>query len=220
MKKIKISLTINILITILTITASIIMFTGFKFMHGYDIILESTKIGMFRFFTVDSNIFMGIIALIFSIQEIKLLKGQIKEIPTKYYILKLMSTTAVSLTCFTVFTYLGPIAKHGLPSLLMNSNLFFHLVIPVLSIITFIFFEKTNKLSFKHTLYGILPTFLYGIYYLINVLTHIEKGNVSTKYDWYYFVQNGIWTAFIVIPIIFTVTYLISCILWKINKEK
>ena len=52
---IKISLAINICIFIFTILASIIMFTGFKFMHGTDIVLESTKLGMFRFFTVDSN---------------------------------------------------------------------------------------------------------------------------------------------------------------------
>ena len=36
-----ISLAINICIFIFTILASIIMFTGFKFMHGTDIVLES-----------------------------------------------------------------------------------------------------------------------------------------------------------------------------------
>ena len=85
MKKEKISLCFNIIITILTIVATFIMFTGIKFMHGNEIVLETTKLGMFKFFTVDSNIFMGIVALIFSIYEIKLIKGKLNEIPTILY---------------------------------------------------------------------------------------------------------------------------------------
>ena len=217
-KNIKISLTINIIITILTIIASIIMFTGFRFMSGNDVVLESTKIGMFKFFTVDSNIFMGIAALIFSILEIKLLKGNIDKIPKSAYIMKYMATSSVTLTCFIVFVYLGPITSGGVLVLLKNSNLFFHLIIPVLSIINYIFFEKTN-LSFKTTIYGIIPTILYGIFYLINILIHMENGSVSTKYDWYWFVQNGVWTSFIVMPIILLISYIISIILWKCNKK-
>ena len=86
-KRIYMSLFINIIIFLLVVIASIIMFTGFRFMFGHEIALESTKLGMFRFFTVDSNIFMGIIAFVFSINEILFLKGKIKKIKLKYYIL-------------------------------------------------------------------------------------------------------------------------------------
>ena len=218
-RSIKISLIINIIVFFFTITASIIMFTGFKFMNGYDPVLESTRIGMLRFFTVESNIFMGIVALIFAIKEINLLKGKIAEIPVKIYILKLMATTAVGLTFLVVFTYLGPISKGGIPSMLMNSNLFFHLIIPVLSIINFTTLERTDKLKLKYVIYGLIPTFLYGIYYLSNVFVHMEEGTVSTIYDWYWFVQNGVWTAIIVAPMILTISYIISLILWKLNKK-
>ena len=95
----------------MVVVASIIMFTRFKFMNGYEIILESTKVGMLRFFTVESNLFIGIVSLVFSLSEIKLLKGNIKEIPKINYILKLMATSAVGLTFFVVFVYLGPISK-------------------------------------------------------------------------------------------------------------
>ena len=215
-KKNKVSLIINIIIFILTLIASIIMFTGFKFMHGVEPVLESTKLGMLRFFTVESNIFMGIVALLFAIKEIKKL-----ELTKIDYILKLMSTSAVALTFTVVFIYLGPISKGGIVSLLQNSNLFFHLIIPVLSIINFMFFEKTDKLkSFKNSFYGIVPAILYSIYYITNILIHMENGKVSTIYDWYWFVQNGVWTAVIVVPIIFALTYIISLLLWKINILK
>jgi len=219
-KSIKISLVVNILVVIMTIVASIIMFTGFKFMHSYGMVLESTRIGMLRFFTVQSNIFVGIVSLLFAINEIKLLTGKINDIPPNMYILKLMSTTAVGLTFLVVFTYLGPIAKYGIPSMLTNSNLFFHLLIPVVSILNFICFEKTNIIKPKNVLYGIIPTFLYGIFYVINILLHMENGKVSPIYDWYWFVQNGVWTIIIVVPMMLVISYIIGFVIWRLNKRK
>ena len=219
-KNIKISFVLNIIIFILTLIASIIMFTGFKFMNGYDIVLESSKVGMFKFFTVDSNMFMGLIALIFAYYEYKLLKNEINEIPKSLYLIKFISTAAVSLTFFVVFVYLGPTSKGGIASMLMNSNLFYHLIIPVLSIITFLFFERTNKLSFKNSFYGLIPAVVYSFFYIINILIHMNNGYVSVQYDWYWFVQNGVWTSFIVGPLILLVDYFLCFILWKFNKVK
>lgn len=215
MQKMKIAYIINIIIAILTVLASIIMFTGFKFMHGVEPVLETTKIGMFRFFTVDSNVFMGIVALVIAIQERKFIQEKIQEIPTRYYRLKLMATTGVGLTFFIVIVYLGPISAGGIPSMLRNSNLFFHLLIPLMSILNFTVFEKTDKLRLQDTLVGLIPTALYACYYLSNVLIHMENGKVSTLYDWYWFVQSGVWTAVIVVPIIFVFSYLISLFLWS-----
>ena len=219
-RKLKISLVLNIIIFIFTLLAIIMMFTGIKFSNGYEPVLETTKLGMFKFFTVDSNLFMGIISLIFVIFEILILKGKKIKISTELYILKLMSTTAVGLTFFVVFIYLGPISKGGILSMLRNSNLFLHLIIPVLSIITFVFFEKNNKLKFRDTFWGLVPTLLYAIFYLVNVIIHMQNWKVSPIYDWYWFVQNGVWTALIVAPIIIIITYGISLVLWKFNKLK
>ena len=220
LKKIKIASLINIVIFIMTLFASVIMFTGFKFMIGPEPVLESTKLGMLRFFTVQSNLFMGIIAAIFAIKEMQLIKGKIEDIPLKYYILKLMSSTAVGLTFLVVFAYLGPISKDGIGSLLMNSNLFFHLLIPVVSILTFIIFERTDKIKFKYTFLGIIPTFLYEIYYLTNIFIHMENGKISPIYDWYWFAQNGVWTAAIVAPMMLVITYIISILIWRFNRIK
>ena len=219
-KNLKISLCLNTLITLMTLFATITMFIGFRYMHSYDIVLDVKGLGVLKFFTVQSNIFMGLIAFIFSIKEIEVIRGKNKDISLIYYILKLIGTVSVGLTFFIVFTYLGPISKDGIPSMLMNSNLFFHLLIPVISILNFTLFEKTNKLRFKHTFYGTILTLIYGMYYLINILIHTENGKVSTIYDWYWFVQNGVWTALFVIPLIFLITYLISLVLWRLNKLK
>lgn len=217
-KTIKISIVINIITFILTIVAAIIMYTGFKFM-GNDLPLETSSIGMLRFFTVQSNLFMGLMSLIFAIKEITILKNDKKEISTFLYILKLMASVAVGVTFTTVVVYLGPMSPGGLISMFKNSNLFFHLIIPVMGMANFAVFEKTNKLKFKYSFYGLVPTILYAIFYLTNVIVHMENGKVSPIYDWYWFAQGGISQICIVVPIMMFATCLISIALWKFNKK-
>ena len=218
-KRIKISIILNILIVVMVFIASIIMFTGFKFMNGNDIVLESTKLGMFKFFTVDSNILMGIVALLFLISEVKLIKGVIKDIPKYLYILKYVGTVSVMITFSTVFLYLGHIVDGGLYSMIMNSNLFFHLLIPITSLITFCLFERSNKLEFRDSFYGLIPMGVYGVYYLSNVLIHMDGGVVSFKYDWYWFAQNGTIGIISVLLIMFIGTYILSLLVWRFNKN-
>ena len=218
-KNIKISFIINILIVIMTIAALIISITGFKFMHGYEPSSELPKTQKFSYFTVQSNVFMAMVSLLFAIKEFQILKGTKKEIPSKYYILKMIATIAVALTFIVVFACFSFVTKGGILSLLKNSNLFFHLIIPVISIITYIFFEKTDNIKFKHTIYGLLPTILYEIYYIINIISNLKNGKVSPTYDWYYFLQNGVWTAIIVAPMMIGVTYVITLLIWISNRD-
>ena len=218
--QLKVSLVINYMIVIFTIIATIIMFTGFIFMNGKEPVLETTTFGVFRFFTVDSNILMGIVAYLFLREEKKLLSGKITDIPVKYYILKLVGTTSVALTFIVVFAYLSRIVDGGVMSLLTNSNLFFHLIIPLLSLLTFIVFERTNKIKIKYAFLGMIPTVLYGIYYVINLFTHLENGKVLPKYDWYWFVQSGLNNIYIIGPGLIIISLLIAIILARLNRQR
>ncbi len=47
----------------------------------------------------------------------------------------------------------------------------------------------------------------------------MENGKVSEIYDWYWFVRGGVWQIIIVMPLMMGVTYLISLILWRLNKR-
>ena len=215
MKKIKISLIINIIITILVILASIFMFTGIKFMPG-NTLLEVSKISMLKFYTVDSNILIGISSLIFIIYEFKLLKQKIKEIPNKIYIFKFVATSAITLTFLITAIFLSP--QYGFYAMYNNNNLFFHLIIPLLSIITYIRYEHhLNKYSYA--LYGIIPMFIYSIYYSSRVLIHLNDGGLTFKYDFYGFLQGNLNNIYIVIPVIYLTAYLISLFLIFFNKK-
>ena len=216
----KIAFVLNIMIFILVIISLIIMFTGYKFTFVKEPVLDTTKFGIFKFFTIDSNLLMGVVAIIMAHQERKIINGDKKIIPSYYYLLKLVSTTAVSLTLIVVVLYLGRITEGGLISLLQNGNMFLHLIIPLLSITAFTIFERTNKIKFSYIVCSIIPVLLYGIYYVINVVVHLENGVVLPKYDWYYFLQKGINSAYFVAFIILLMTYIIGMILWIINRER
>lgn len=217
-RKLKMSIFMNVLIFVLSLISTIFMLVGFRFM-GDDIVFAATKIEAFKFYTVDSNILMGLVALFFACLELKKILGKIDEIPTYAYVLKLVGTVGVTLTFLTTVLYLGPIISTGFLSLFKNSNLFYHLVIPILSIITFVLFENTDKLKLKHTFIGIVTMVIYSIFYTLSVVLHIENGKVIQGYDWYGFVRNGLSSVYIVTPVMLLFTYLISFGLYFLNKK-
>ena len=185
------------------------MFTGFKFMPSKTL-LEASKIEMFKFYTVDSNILMAIISLIFICYEIK------GEIPNKIYLLKMIGTSAITLTFITTLFFLAP--QYGFYAMYNNNNLFFHFIVPVLSIITYILYEKHDN-KYKYAILGIIPMFIYSIYYTSMVLVNLDNGGLTFKYDFYGFLNGNINNIFIVIPSIYLVSYLISLGVIFLNKK-
>ena len=215
MKKIKISLILNIIIVLLVLIGSIFMFTGFKFMSSSNLILQTTKLGMFKYYTVDSNILIGIVSLILLIYEYKLINKKIDKIPKTIYILKFIGTAGITLTFLTTLLFLAP--QYGFFAMYNNTNLLFHFMVPVLSIISYIMFEKYEN-SYKYSFLGIVPMFIYSIIYTVNIIIHLEEGTM--KYDIYGFLKGDINNAYIVLPSIYLVSILISIVLIFLNRRK
>lgn len=71
----------------------------------------------------------------------------------------------------------------------------------------------------KTAIIAILPMIAYTIYYAINVFLHIENGVVSNEYDLYGFIDAGVLFSIIIIPLMIIITYLISVVLWFVNKK-
>ena len=220
MKKVKISLILNAVNFLIISFAVVAMMTGFKFM-GYDIELVGEGYSVFQFFTVDSNLLMGAVSLLIVIANIKMLKNpkNNQKLPKYLYLLGLASTASVSLTMFTTLFFLAPTSKYGFWSLFLNSNLIMHLIAPLISIISFLFFQKGENIKKSEALYGVIPMVLYGVYYVINVLSHMENGQVSMKYDFYGFAQGGVLSIVLSIIIMLIVTYLINLGLLVLNKK-
>jgi len=211
------SFIINIAIFGLVIMSTVFMMTGYEFM-GEGLKLTATKVEALKFFTVDSNLLMGLIAIIFAVYQILYMTCKIEKIPTAIYVLKLTGTVGVVLTFITTACFLAPFLVDDYFSLFTNSNLFFHFVIPVMSLITFVFLEEMGAIRWRYSFIGMIPMVIYSIFYSITAISHAENGKVPFQYDWYGFVQGGLINMIFVLPVMLGGTYLIAYLLWLGNK--
>ncbi len=216
MKKMKVAFGLNVLIFMLELFAAIWMMSG----KGGGI-LSGSRLSALNYFTVDSNILLGITAIIAAIDEKRVLDGKKSGVSTSTLIAKLVGTVGVTLTMIVTVFYLVPItaAAYGVFALFTYSNFFLHLLNPILAIITFLFFEQTDKIAFRHTFTGIVPMLIYAVYYVSTALAHSSDGRVLKGYDWYGFFAFGTESAVIIVPIFILITYGISFLLWKLNRR-
>ena len=214
----KISIILNSLIFVFTLFATISMVIGFKFMGQFEV-LSSRNFKSFRYFTVDSNVFAGLISLAYVIYKCTA-KGKAHDtLPRAFYMLKLAATTGVTLTMMVTVFYLAPTSNGQFLRYFMNSNFFMHLITPLLCIISFIFFEPAESAKLSSTIPGILPMLLYSFYYTPNILIHLDNGKVVPEYDWYHFLAGGLNTIWFVIPVLYISTWIFSLGLWAANKK-
>lgn len=215
--KVRLSLILNCL-TVAAVTAGVILvFANPNAAAGG--LTSETPLSAFRFFTTDSNVLAGVFAALFIVYQVLLYKGKIAEIPTFVYVFKLVGTVGVVVTLLTVLFYLAPFSPNGFFSMFTGRDLFFHLIVPVLSLTAFVFTENTEKIKFRYTLFGVAPILLYGIIYAINAFSHAVDGVVPYEYDWYGFAQGGVAFAVVAFTIILTMGYIVSVLLWLGNKK-
>lgn len=214
-KKQKIALILNIIIFLFAVVGSIFCFG--------EIYLVYTKpldhgIRLLKFFTVQSNVFAGITALVYIIFVLRQRKTQ-KPVPKVVHILRYIATIDLVVTFLVVALFLGFIVEEGYFSLYVNANFFFHFAIPVLNLISFVGFENAPKFKFGYTFIGLIHVVLYSIFYLAVVLTHFKDGAVPLEYDWYAFAHLGLGIAFVCAIIVLGLSYLVSYLLYKINNK-
>ena len=217
-KREKISIILNSLIFIFTLFATISMIIGFKFMGQLEV-LSARNFKSFRYFTVDSNVFAGLISLAYVIYKFTAAGKKKATLPRAFYILKLAATTGVTLTMMVTVFFLAPTSNGNFLHYFMNSNFFMHLITPLLCIISFIFFEPSESVKLTSTIPGILPMLLYSFYYTPNILLHLDNGKVDRAYDWYNFLIGGLHTIWFVIPILYIGTWIFAFGLWALNRK-
>jgi hypothetical protein len=184
-------------------------------------ILSGGGFRVLKYFTIDSNIYLGIVSFVAALELYRVPKGKKEEVPSYVYLLKLSGTAAVTVTMLVTVFFLEPTMGRyfGWFALFANANLFLHLLNPLAAIVTWISFEKNDRLTKKSVLPAIVPTLLYVIYYVVEVLTHIENGVIQPGYDWYGFFVPGLKSAIIVLPVFVLFTYLVCLGLYKSGSD-
>ena len=107
--------------------------------------LQARGFEAFKYFTVQSNVFGGVMAavwLTFAAAGRK--RG--KDIPRAVHLLKFAAAVSLGLTFLTVMVFLGRI--YGYIPLLRGANLWFHLLVPLAAMAECVLFNR-EKISMK-----------------------------------------------------------------------
>lgn len=159
----------------------------------------------FRYFTVLSNDFCAIAALMMAISQL------VGNVPQIVFWLKYLGTVALTLTFLTAFLFLAPF-KGGYKKWFGGDNFYAHLTTPLLAILSFCLLER-RRMSFQTAMTGLLPVLLYGAVYLYKVLLAPKDRRWE---DFYGFNIGGKWPITYVVMLV--VTSLICTVFWRICR--
>lgn len=207
-KRFIVSFILNIITFLLVLTGTIVMAS----VRSEE--LAANNLSVFKYFTFQSNIFMGCVAIVYAYYQFLIIKKKRDKIPHVLTIFNLVATSAVALTFVIVVAFLGP--GYGYDKMYKNANLFFHLLVPVVAMINFIIFTKNEKYSFVQTLYTIVPSFLYGTVYFIVVASQNAYGDINI--DFYFFGKDGPLVGAFNFLAVMSIAYLVAVILYFANR--
>ena len=139
-----------------------------------------------KYFTVLSNLLMAAASLTNIITTIKA-KAYSTNTPAWAGSFKYMGATATALTFLVVITFLGPVYK--IPGLYSGANLWFHVVVPILSFVNVII-SHIGPLTMKDSFRTLIPLLVYGTGYIGNLLIN-GFGDGTYTNDWYGFLYWG-----------------------------
>ena len=191
------------LIAALTATGTVVSLTSRS--EG---ILTAYGLQNLKYFTVDSNLFLGLVCLTELILAALRRAGRIAEIPAWIDTLQYVATVAVALTFTVVMVFFGPAV--GYAPLLQEGSLYFHLIVPVLALLSFCALRRGRYIPLRKTALALIPSVLYGAYYTVVLLIY---GAHFPFTDWYGFALGGIPGSVMSASGIFLLTWLLALLL-------
>ena len=168
--------------------------------------------GALRYFTLQSNIFAGAMAVAWLVSAGKSEDGKASDLVEKF---KYVAAASVGLTMMTVLFFLGPI--YGYPSMFYGFNLPMHLLTPLLAILEVIFLSD-YPYTRKDNHLVIIPPLMYGIGYLVNNLVN-GMGEWPDTNDWYFFFHWGYPVGVLIYIVLMVVTWSIGLAMRKLQRR-
>lgn len=178
---------IQLAFTIITVYAACSMF--FKAGTGN---MQVRGPVIFRYFTVDSNLFCAVTMIVSAFLLFRRMSGRepSEKIVEAAMLFRYMGTVAVTVTMLTVMFFL--VFLYGIKSMFGGWNFWLHLLGPVLAILSFVLLERDGGYPKKRqVLLSLLPVILYGAVYLVMVVVLGEENGGWP--DFYGFNRTGKW---------------------------
>lgn len=199
---------LNLAIVVIGMIGTYIMMTG---KGGDGSGLTASGIENLKFYTVLSNLLCTGVAAWGFVHFIRDRKSIV--LPRALMLAKLISASAVGLTFLIIAAFLAPLYREL--NLYSGSNLYFHLVIPLIAMVEFLMLE--GEIPFRYAVISAVPTFLYGMCYLINILVN-GVGTWPDGNDWYGFVNWGLPIGLVIFLVITLMSFGIACLLRGLNR--
>lgn len=181
------AIVLNAIVAVLTIFNVIYCFVD-SGIELHDTTIQGIE--FFKYFTVQSNLFLGIVCGATSVIKLINIKKERYKLPIWFSCIKLIATTTIVFVFLAVVAVLGP--KNGFEGLFEKENIIFHVVNPIIAYVSYVCFEESEELTFKQCFFSIIPSAIYNILYLVLVF--------FTK-TWTDFYQLGEGLAIFAIPI-------------------
>ena len=198
---------LNLIIVIFTVIGIILMLTS----EAEEGALQSSGIENFKFYTVLTNVFCGIVASVFLVFKI------LKKDTEKIRALKLAAVVGVAITFAVVAFMFGPL--YGFLQFYKRGNLYFHLLLPVTAMIEFIVVRR-KKMPFRYAVFAAVPTLLYAIGYLLNILINGIGGAWPDTNDFYGFLNWGWPVGIAIFTGIPLTAFGVACIFRAISNKR
>ena len=145
---------------------------------------------VFFFFTVQSNIFIIAMALVFLINEILLLRSKKSFINQTLLYIKYVATVAITITVIVFFTMLAPLM--GIDYLVSFNNLSLHAIVPILAIVDFFLFDTDINLTYPKSLISTIAPISYVVFVYVGSIFKLQYGeNLYYPYFFLDFEKNG-----------------------------
>lgn len=181
--------------TVFTVTTVIITC---YFVFGHELLGKGYR--CFIFFTTDANAIAAIASGLVIICDVKILLGRRTTVARAFTLLKYAGLVSLMLTFFVVLFLLIPI--YGIAMQWGGKGFYNHLMSPLLTFISFVFFDPHTKIRMKDMLFSMLPMLIYGVVYFLQVVVF------KNWIDFYALNSGGLW--FLIMPLVIGVTYLMS----------
>ena len=192
MSKRKIALILNVIILLLEVLA-----------FGYTI-LNSHKIQI-EYYTNDSNL----ITLFSSLLFIVLYRKKMEIIKD----LRFLSTILLTVTFLVVIFILCPMYNFNYKLLMFtNTFLVFHTICPILSFISYVFYEEGSKNKYLGLIFTIIYSVILIVLNLLDLIVgpypflEVKKQSILMVSTWGLIILGG--------------SYLIGILIYKLNKQK
>ncbi len=209
-KRQKISLILDVLITVMVLYAWACMI----FRWGDNGTISAGGFRNLKYFTVLSNLLMAAASALNLVYTIRMIKYN-RTIPNWVPRLKYAGATAVTLTLLVVLLFLWPVFK--IPGLYAGANLWFHLLIPLMAICSFVL-GTADTMTIRDSWLAVIPMIIYGAWYIGNNLIN-GVGEWPDTNDWYGFLSWGWGIGVVIFGVLVLMTWASALLMRLFNKK-